>query len=115
MKIIKKHAVAITKFIKIFLDNGFYGADPSEEVLLGKVLGFGQHNKLVEPTLPRGWKGAREVKVIKCARIDLTEDEAWSILAMVSEVREDETVEECTKFMDSTLTYLNKKFMKEEK
>ena len=111
MKIQKKHAVAAVKFIKLFLDNRYYPADQLEEILLGKVLGFGVYHKLLQSGDTKDWRGASEIKVDIKARLDLTEEEIGAILDMRAEVDADGQIPEgSTKFMEDTAKYLNKTF-----
>jgi len=111
MKIQKKHAVAVVKFIKLFLDNRYYPADELEEVLIGKILGFGIHHTLVKSGDTKDWRGADEIKVDVCARLDLTDEEASAILDMKAEVDADGQIPEgSTKFLVDTAKYLIKTF-----
>ena len=111
MKIQKKHAVAIVKFTKLFFDNKYYPADTLEEIMLGKILGFGVYHKLLQSGDTKNWRGASEIKVDIQARLDLTDEEAGAILDMRAEVDADGQVPEgSTKFMEDTAKYLNKTF-----
>jgi len=111
MKVQKKHAVAVTEFIKLFLDHRFYPADQLEEAMIGKILGFGIHHTLVKKGDTKNWRGASEIKVDIQARLDLTNDEASAIIDMVNEVDADGQVPQgSTEFMRLTVNYLIKTF-----
>lgn len=111
MKITKKHAVAILKFTKLFLDYRYYPADELEEIMIGKILGFGIHHGLIKAGDTANWRGASEITVDIQARLDLTSDESSAILDMLTEIEADSQVKKgSTDFMRSTVNYLIETF-----
>jgi hypothetical protein len=106
MKLQKKYAITCVDLILIFLEDGFLPMDKMEGVMIGKILGFGRHHKMVKEDIDgcKAWKEIGPIK--KTARLDLTEDEMSAIIEIDEEMEESNSLEEDVAFFEPTIKYL---------
>lgn len=106
MKLQKKHAIACVDLILIFLEDGYYPMDEMEGIMIGKILGFGQHHKMVKEDVD-GCKCWKEIgPVVKSMRLNLTEDEMSAILEIDKELCKNNNLEYEMDFFEPTTRYI---------
>jgi len=109
MKIMKKHAVAISKMFVFMSKEGYYPMSPSEEDLISRVLSFAVYHDMVdekELCNTKNYGGC--IKIDKTARLSLTVDDLPCIMEVHKEVSEDPNLETELDEMPKAIKYLEK-------
>ena len=87
MKIEKKHAIQVTIFLGLFLEEGYMPLNSTEAELISRALGFARHHGLFDDAAINHFSKKASLPQVKAvARLDLTFEDMGLILSMVDEV-----------------------------
>ena len=109
MKIPKKHAVAVAKFIDDFLFEGYQPLNDEEADTIKAILSFGVYHKMMDPVSLGKFVDLRIGKFGATARLALDAEDVEFILDASQEVYNNAEMESSFK---SALRYLRKEFIR---
>lgn len=92
MKIQKKHAVQVTIFLGLFLEEGYLPLNDAEAGMISKAMGFARHHTLFDDAAINFFSKKAGLPQIKTtARLDLIFEDMGVILSMIDEVFDEKT------------------------
>lgn len=117
MKIQKKHAVQVTIFLGLFLEEGYLPLNDTEAEMIAKAMGFARHHTLFDDASINFFSKKADLPQIKTtARLDLTFEDMGNLMSMMDEVFDEKVgsgLEQSTE-MAKTYRYLYKLIQDED-